>query len=305
MFNRRHHLMGLIAAIALLSAFGPSVRAAGWKEKYPELTFAIIPAENASGVVERFTPFVEYLSRELGVPVKLRVVQDYAGVIEGQRAGQIHIAMYSASSYARAHLTGVKTEPFAIEVNSDGTRFYHAVFYVRKDSPYKSIEDLKGKNLGLVDPNSTSGNTVPRFALNKMGITPERYFDKTIYTGSHENAIIALQQGTIDVAANWWTDENESNLKRMEGKGLAKYDDFRIIFTSDPIVNAPIAYLSGLPDDLKSDIRSAIFGIDERAKDVFEHIYEGKLKPWEPIGHKAYEPVVELMKFVDTLRRKS
>ena len=47
----------------------------------------------------------------------LRVANDYAAVIEGQRAGNIHIAYYGPASYARAAMTGVKTEPFAIEVN--------------------------------------------------------------------------------------------------------------------------------------------------------------------------------------------
>jgi phosphonate transport system substrate-binding protein len=28
------------------------------------------------------------------------------------------------------------------------------------------------------------------------------------------------------------------------------------------------------------------------------------MKPWEPTDHKAYEPVVELIKFVDQLRKK-
>ena len=69
-------------------------------------------------------------------------------------------------------MTGAPIEAFAIEVNLDGTKGYYSVFYVRQDSPFQRIEDLKGKNLGLVDPNSTSGNNVPRFAMNRMGIIP-------------------------------------------------------------------------------------------------------------------------------------
>ena len=102
----------------------------------------------------------------------LRVANDYAAVIEGQRNGNIHIACYGPASYARAIVTGVTVEPFATTVNNDGTIGYYSVFYVKADSPYKTIDDLKGKNLGLVDPNSTSGNNVPRFALNKMKHQP-------------------------------------------------------------------------------------------------------------------------------------
>ena len=149
-------------------AVAGAAQAQDWKAKYPELTLAVVPAENASGVTERYEPFVEYLSKELGAKVTLRVANDYAAVIEGQRAGNIQIADYGPASYARAVVTGVKVEPFATTVNNDGTIGYYSVFYVRADSPYKTIDDLKGKNLGLVDPNSTSGNNVPRFVLNKL-----------------------------------------------------------------------------------------------------------------------------------------
>ena len=155
----------------------------------------MIPSENASGVLNRYAPFVEYLTRQLGTKVTLRVANDYAAVIEGQRAGNIHIGNYGPSSFARALMTGAPIEAFAIEVNLDGTKGYYSVFYVRQDSAFQRIEDLKGKNLGLVDPNSTSGNNVPRFAMNRMGINPEQFFGKVVYAGSHENAVIALQPG--------------------------------------------------------------------------------------------------------------
>jgi phosphonate transport system substrate-binding protein len=297
----RRSLIG--AGLALAFAASPSL-AQDWKAKYPELVYAIIPAENASGVINRWTPFVNYLSKELGVPVKLRIANDYAAVIEGQRAGNIHIAQYGPSSYARARMTGAKIEPFAIEVNLDGTKGYYSVFYVKKDSPYQKIEDLKGKNLGLVDPNSTSGNNVPRFALDKMGLDPETFFGKVVYTGSHENAVIALGQGTVDVAANWWNDEQESNLLRMDRKGMAKADDFRIIFKSDQIVNSPFAYLSDMPADLRAAIKKAVLEMPTKDKAAFDTIYEGKQSPWQETDHKAYEPVMELNKFVDELRKK-
>jgi phosphonate transport system substrate-binding protein len=298
----RRSLVG--AAFALAFAASPAL-AQDWKAQYPELVFAVIPAENASGVVDRWTPFVSYLSKELGVPVKLRVANDYAAVIEGQRAGNIHIAQYGPASYSRAFVTGVKTEPFAIETNLDGTKGYYSVFYVKKDSPYQKIEDLKGKNLGLVDPNSTSGNNVPRYALDKMGIDPDAFFDKVVYTGSHENAVIALGQGTVDVAANWWNDEQESNLLRMARKDMVKADDFRIIFKSEQIVNSPFAYLSDLPADLRAAIKTAVLAMPTKDKAAFDVIYEGKQGPWQEVDHKAYEPVVELIKFVDSLRKKN
>ena len=304
MILHRRALLG--ATLATLST--PAVlraQGAGWASRYPELVFAIIPSENASGVTDRYTPFVSYLSRRLGTKVTLRIANDYAAVIEGQRAGNIHLASYGPSSFARALMTGAQITAFAIETNLDGTKGYHSVFYVKANSPYQRIEDLRGKNLGLVDPNSTSGNNVPRFALNKMGITPESFFGRVVYTGSHENAVIALNQGTVDMAANWWNDEQESNLLRMARKGMVKADDFRIVFKSEQIVNSPMAYLNALPDDLRAAIRGAVLELATADKAAFDRIYEGKQGPMEATDNAAYEPIVELNRFVDGLRRRS
>lgn len=298
---RRTVLTGLAAALALAAT---AAQAQTWKAKYPELIVAAVPDENASGMTERFSKFTEYLSRELGVKVTLRIANDYAAVIEGQKAGNIHVAQYGPASYARAYATGAKVEPFAMQVNADGSTGYFSVFYVKKDSPYRSIQDLKGRNLGLVDPNSTSGNNVPRFALDKMKIDPDSYFGRVVYTGSHENAIIALQQGTVDVAANWWNDERESNLMRMQRKSMAKYDDFRIVFKSDQIVNSPVAYLSALPEDLKAAIRDAYFSVEKKDPDAFRKLTDGQQQIWKPTSHKDYVPVVELIQFVDSLRKR-
>jgi phosphonate transport system substrate-binding protein len=115
----------IVLAGAAALAFITSASAEDWKAKYPEITFAVIPAENGSGVTERFTPFVNYLSK----------------------------GYYGPASFARARVTGVKTDAFVIDVNADGSKGYYSVFYVLAKSPYQKLEDLKGKNLGLVDPN--------------------------------------------------------------------------------------------------------------------------------------------------------
>src|ERR1700712_199800 len=134
MINRRTILLSA-AALALATS---AASAQDYKAKYPELTFAVVPAENASGVTERWAPFVAYLSKELGVKVNLRIANDYAAVIEGQRSGNIQIAYYGPASFSRARVTRVKTDAFVIDVNADGTKGYYSVFYVLKDSPYKT-----------------------------------------------------------------------------------------------------------------------------------------------------------------------
>jgi phosphonate transport system substrate-binding protein len=296
---------------AAAPAFASTAFAQSWKSAFPELTFAIVPAENASGVIDRWTPFLGYLSKELGTKVTLRVANDYAAVIEGQRSGNVQIANYGAASFARARITGVKTEAALLDLNGDGSTGYYSVFYVLATSPYKSIADLKGKNLGLVDPNSTSGNNVPRFVLNEMKIKPEDYFAKVVFTGSHENAVIALAQGQVDVCANAWTAEDNSTLTQMLTKGMLKnkdgsamkYSDFRIIEKSPAILNGPYALLETLPGDLKAAITKAFLDAPTKAKAEFDRLSDGKNKGFKATSTGEYDGVVGLVKFVDSLRK--
>ena len=307
----RRTLLAVLAASATVP-IRPG-RAQSWHTQYPELVYAVVPAENATGVVDRFTPFVDYLSRELGGKVTLRVANDYAAVIEGQRAGNIHISYYGPASFARARLTGVATDAFVIDVNSDGTKGYHSVFYVLAKSPYQKIEDLRGKNLGLVDPNSTSGYNMPLYTLDKLGISPDSFFAKTQVTGSHENAVLALAQGTVDVAANWWNADDDSNLTRMLTKGMLKNpdgspmkkEDFRIVLKSELIINSPTAMLANLPPELKAAIRTAFLEAATKDEAAFKRLSDGKNQPYQPIDNTAYDDTIKMIQFVDRLRKKS
>lgn len=303
----------LTAAAAAALPVAPAL-AQSWKGKYSELTFAVVPAENASGVTDRFQPFMAYLSKQLGVKVTLRIANDYAAVIEGQRAGNVQIAYYGPASFSRALVTGVKTTAFVIDVNSDGSKGYYSVFYVMKDSPYQSMADLKGKKLALVDPNSTSGNNMPRYVLwERHKILAEKYFSNVVFAGSHENAVIALSQGTADVCANWWNGPDDSNLTRMLDKHMLKADsgkeltkaDFRIIEKSPLIINSPYAYLDSLPEDLKGAIRTAFLDAAKNDPAAFKKLSDGKNLPWQPIANADYADTVKLIKFVDGLRKKA
>ncbi|MCX7328023.1 MAG: phosphonate ABC transporter substrate-binding protein, partial [Hyphomicrobiales bacterium] len=68
----RRITLGLAAGLAL-AATSTAAFAQDWRTRFPELVYAVVPAENASGVTERMGPWMEYLSKELGVKVTLRI----------------------------------------------------------------------------------------------------------------------------------------------------------------------------------------------------------------------------------------
>ncbi|CAM5770521.1 phosphonate ABC transporter substrate-binding protein [Labrys miyagiensis] len=305
----RRKLLGLAAAAISFTA--TASYAQDWKAQYPELTLAVIPAENASTTADRYQPLADYLAKQVGVPVKLNIANDYAAVIEAQRAGFAQIAFYGPASYARAVITGVAAEPVAVSRHNNGLTGYYSVIYVKAESPYKTVADLKGKKLALVDPNSTSGNNAPRYGLHSEGIDIDSFFGSSFYAGSHDNAVLALAQGTADAAANSWNSEDDSNLTRMLSRGILKKDDgtlmtkadFRVIYKTPFLPEGPYAVLSSLPDDLKKKIATALTDYAKNDKPNFDKLSDGKDLELAPISAKEYEPIVEMVKFNDSLRK--
>lgn len=301
----RRIVLGIAASVAVLASASSAV-AQDWKTRFPEVVFAAVPAENASGTLEKHKGFIEYMTRELGVKVIIRIASDYAAVIEGQRAGNIHFAEHGPSSYIRAHtVTNGGVEAFATPLDAAGNTGYYAVAYAKASMAGAKLEDFKGKNLCLVDPNSTSGFNVPMFGMSKIGIEPAKFFARVVNAGSHENAIMAVQQGTCDVAFNWWNSEDDSNLQRMGAKGMVKPADFKMIFKSDKIAGYPYVLTASLPVDLKTAIKKAFFEMPTKDKTAFDMMFSGKSKGIVPTSHSDFTSTIELQKFVDDLRKKA
>jgi phosphonate transport system substrate-binding protein len=295
-----------LALAASLSLAVPAVaQGEDWRRTHPELVFSIIPSENSSGVLDRYSPFMAYLSKALGVKVTLRVASDYAAVIESLRAGQVHFAHMGPAAYARAAIvTQNGVEPLVTMANSQGAIGYYSVLYVRAADPAQGLADLRGRNLCLVDPNSASGNNVPRFALSKLGIDPEAHFGKIVYSGSHENAVIGLAQGTCDAAFNWWNTERESNLLRMAAKNMARAEDYRIIFKSDLIPGSPITMMRTAPEALRDAVRRAFIEAAAADREAFLRISDGTATSYVPVRSEDYQVMIDLSRFIDQMRRR-
>jgi phosphonate transport system substrate-binding protein len=93
-------------------------------------------------------------------------------------------------------------------------------------------------------------------------------------------------------------------VKSTDGTPMTK-EDFRIIVKSDLIINSPYAYLSDLPDDMKAAIKQAFLDAPQKDAEAFKKLSDGKNKPWQSISNEDYNKTIELIKFVDALRKKA
>ena len=115
--------------------------------------------------------------QKLGVELELFLSAEYAGVIQAIGAKQLEVMDMGASGYAAAYVeTMGGIEPLVVPTNPDGTIGYYAVAFVRADSPYKSLDDLKGKIWAWAEPNSSSGYLFPLVSFRNKGLDPGKAF---------------------------------------------------------------------------------------------------------------------------------
>lgn len=302
MIGRR---LALAAAVAITALTTLPAMAEDWRKQFPELRFGISSGENEKDAVARYEPFAAYLSRKLGVPVKITRGTDYAAVVEALRSDNIEFATFGPASYALARkVMGDRVVPVAVTREMDGATGYYSVIAVKADSPYQSLEDLKGKSLAFADPNSTSGYAVPTYFMKKNGIDPATFFSATAFAGSHELGVVALVNGTFDAAATSWTNPERGNIQRMEEKGMIPKGSTRIIWKSDLIPNSPWVVRGDLPDELKAAFTEALFAFPQEDLEAQKRVSDGKWSAFAPARHEDYLDIIAVTEMNAAERRR-
>jgi phosphonate transport system substrate-binding protein len=261
------------------------------------LVFSIIPTEETTQEVDIYAPLIAKIKEKTGKPVEFFMPTSYASVIEGMINGWVHIGVHGPNSYVLAKEKDPSLEVFATYTKKKGHfqeegAGYRAVLIVKADSKYDSIESLKGSVLGLADPASTSGNLLPRMVFgDEIGTGPdlETYFSKVVYTGGHDQSTLAVKEGRVDDAF-----VATHRLDNVIDRGLAKQEDFRVLWQSDIIPQDPMVYRGELCDDLKAQIRDAFLTLDQdpASKPFFDGINSTKFVPMKDSDYDIIRKLV-------------
>lgn len=300
--DRRSIVGGIVAALAAPAA----VRAqTDWRAQHPIFNIAVVPNENQQSVLTRFQPLADYFKTALGFrEVRLHTASDYAGIIEAMRARRVDLAFFGPAAYARAfEVTNGNTDPLVIELDENGTAFYHSVIVVRADSPFRTLDDLRGRSFAFVDPNSTSGFVVPNYFLYQQGKPAAQFFGRTGFAGSHDNGARVVINGQYDSAAVWWRNENNSSYHRMIDRNLIPRDSLRVVWTSPRIPESPWTARKDLPQAMRDAVRQAMIDMPARAPEQFRHILDGKSQGFLPSSHEQFQTIIEMIKFNQAQRR--
>lgn len=293
----------LLAAIVATTALTAPVMA----QDITEFRIGVLGGENAQDRMTSNECFRAKAEELLGVPVKLFTPADYDGVIQGLLGGTIDMAWLGASAYAKTYLTDPEAvEPVLVKVNTDGSYGYHSIGFARKDSGITSLEDMQGKTFGFGDPNSTSGYLIPSIEIPALtGSTMENgaYFGEVVFTGGHEQTIVAVSNGDVDGGVTWadgigeWEDGyNSGALRKASDAGLVDMNELVEIWRSKPIPEGPIVLRKDLPERVKLDMVAMTGSLKALDPDCAYNFMAGDSLGVMPINHDAYLSIIEARK---------
>jgi len=236
----RHHRWLAALAVAAIALAGCSSGKdsehkadGGGSCPHGKIRFGIEPYEDPAKLTPAYQVLASALQTKLNCPVDLQVVDDYSAEVLAMRNGKLDLAEFGPLGFVFASQQAGAQPIVSFADGSGKLTTYTAGIWVPKDSSIQSINDLGGKSLALSEPGSTTGDALPRYALQKAGIAESKV--KINYAGGHPEAMLALMHGKIDAA-----EINSQTLASAQDAGTFDPSKYRKVWTSDPIPNDPI-----------------------------------------------------------------
>ncbi len=232
-----------LLALAFLTVAAPARSPAS-----DPLMFCVHPYLPASEIEKRFGPLVDYLGRELRVPVHLHIPKDYRQHIELIGKSRMDISFMGPASYVRLvevyggqHLLG--------RLETNGKPLFAGVIFVPLASPVKTLADLRGKRFAFGQPESTLSYLVPRYMLWKSGITIEM-LSRYSFLSNHDNVVLGVLMGDFDAGTVM---EDVFVCNRNRG--------IRVIARTPEMSEHVFVAAKTLPQELTGRIRTVLLGM--------------------------------------------
>jgi phosphonate transport system substrate-binding protein len=230
------------------------------------IVFTYTPVEDPAVYAEIFSPFTKHLAQCMDRKVVFYQVQSNAAEIEAMRSNRLHVGGFSTGPTNFAvNLAGAV--PFAVKGDANGFQGYNLILIVKKDSPYKTLADLKGKKVAHTSPSSNSGNMAPIALFPKEGLVPGKDYE-FLYSGKHDQSVMGVNSGDYDAAA-----VASDVFNRMAERGQVKEDDFRVLYRSEKFPTSSFAYAHDLEPAFRDKMLKCFY--DYRFTKEMQEAFDG------------------------------
>ena len=311
MMKHRKKLLGItLTALMTLSLFGgcgageKSADANGPGGEDGVFTIAYAPNESTTESADARNGLAKDLSEVLGCEVEEIQASDYNAIIEALRTGKADMA-YMGSQALALGVERTDLEPIVMKAEEGDPEkaVYHSVLIASSSNDeINSIEDIKGKTMAFVDPDSTSGNLVPTAEIiqafpdeelnSDILHTNGDFFEAVSFSGSHQAGLQAVIKGDIDVVPI-----SDQILASEIAHGNASEGDVKIIHESGAIPAEAMVVGEHVNQETRDKLTEFLTSYDN--EDYFTDVIKVPGARFIACDMSDYEDIIELNKIIN------
>ena len=230
----------LLTVIGLFS-LGPSQAASS---QTAPIRFGSVAMDTPAVMHRRLSPLTEYLTKELGRPVVLKLSADMKDAIKEVAANNVELAYLTPVAYLKAHDQG--NAQLVAKMITNGKGAFQLMIVVREDSPIQRIEDLAGTSFAFGDPAAL----LQRATVVGAGM-PLEQLGKQAFLGHYDNIARAVLRGFYDAGIL-----KDTTALKWQTKGL------RILHASPQLPPYNIAASGKIDQAMLDRMRRAFLQLD-------------------------------------------
>lgn len=252
------------------------------------LRVSAIPDEAPTELQRKFAPLGAYLEAETGMKVSFVPVTDYAAVVEALATRKIDMAWLGGFTFVQAKIRTNGTAVPLVQRAEDAK--FTSRFITASDS-IKSFADLKGKTFAFGAPSSTSGHLMPRYFLGQEGISPDKDFKSTAFSGAHDATVAFVQAGKVDAGVL-----NASVWDKLVEQKKVDTTKVRVFATTPPYFDYNWTVRGDLDPKIQAKLAQAFLKLDPANpahKDIMALQRASKFVPTKAENYKGIESAAQ------------
>ena len=239
----------------------------------------------APRVLPVYEAVAEQVGRRLGVPTELVVENSY----ESCEKDQNEVCFVCSLPYVTFERRGLDlaipvAAPVVEGVRYEGRPIYFSDVIVRRDSPFRSFLDLRGRSWAYNEPLSHSGYGITRHHLVTLGET-NGFFGEVVEAGFHQEAVRMVADGEVDGAAI------DSQVLALEFRAQPELAErLRIVEALGPSTIQPVAVSRRVPEDIRGAIREVLLAMHQEPR-LRGRLGVGLIERFVPVDAASYDDI--------------
>lgn len=245
-----------------------------------KLIFSYVATPEPGEAASEWADLLKAISEATGVEVEYQHYDTTAQQLTALASGELHVAGLNTGAVPVA-VQSAGFLPVCTFGDAEGNFGYKMQIVAPNNGGLKEPEDLKGKMITFVRPDSNSGCKAALVLLmDKYQLLPERDYEWAFSMG-HESSILGVAEGEI-VAAPVASDI----LDRMASAGEVDAEQIHVVYESERFPPAALGMAYNLPKELREKIRTALVDFSWQDSSVAAAYGTDQVTQFVPVNYK-------------------